>query len=116
MQRYVVWSAGKKELITGLITICEKQNVKFLNYFCREKNENGAKKSALSPANSMAECDHLAPEADQSQGKMTVEAEIHQSDKRRLNDTNQSQSKKQLTLNQKDTDTSHSKPFVTTQS
>lgn len=48
----------------------------------REKNENGARKAVLSPANSMAECDHLAPEADQSQGKMSVKAEIHQSENR----------------------------------
>ena len=68
--------------------------------FFREKNENGAKKAILSPANSMAECDHLAPEADQSQGKMTVAAEIHQSEKKTQKVASQSQLKKHSPVSQ----------------
>lgn len=85
-----------------------KSQVEMLSRALREKNENGAKKAVLSPANSMAECDHLAPEADQSQGKMTVQAEIHQSEKRTQNVTSQSQHRKLSPVSQKDVNHSRS--------
>ena len=77
----------------------------------REKNENGAKKAVLSPANSMAECDHLAPEADQSQGKVTVQAEIHQPEKKTQNVDSQSQPRKHSQVSQRDVN--HSRPLAT---
>ena len=65
----------------------------------------------------MAECDHLAPEADQSQGKMTVEVEVHQSDRRKYSDiVDQSQSRKQSILSQKDSNMNHSKSLGAQQS
>ena len=48
----------------------------------------------------MAECDHLAPEADQSQGKMTVAAEIHQSEKKTQKVASQSQRRKHSPVSQ----------------
>lgn len=90
-----------------------KSQVEILSRALRIKNENGAKKAVLSPANSMAECDHLAPEADQSQDKMNIEAEIHQSEKRIQNGANQSQPRKHSFISKRESETSRSKMLLT---
>lgn len=115
MKKELKQKDGEIDLLKEELTLYKSQ-VEMLSRALREKNENGAKKAVLSPANSMAECDHLAPEADQSQQKMKVEAEIHQSDKRIQNDANQSQPRKHSPVSQRDTSAIHSKPLVTASS
>ena len=64
----------------------------------------------------MAECDHLAPEADQSQDKIMIEAEIHQSQKRIQNGASQSQSRKHSPASQRNIGGYHSKTPVSSRS
>lgn len=106
---------GEIDLLKEELTLYKSQ-VEMLSRALREKNENGAKKAVLSPANSMAECDHLAPEADQSQDKIMIEAEIHQSQKRIRNGASQSQPRKHSPASQRNVDGYHSKTPVSSRS